>query len=81
MDGFLRSNCTSLEQEYILIQSREEYILLQVQPEVGMEDSNNPTTSQAAAHEESARLPIGQQQGMTTWSTDQSRQFNRRRLL
>ena len=29
-DGFLSSNCTSLEQEYILIQSREEYILLQV---------------------------------------------------
>ena len=27
-DGFLLSNCTSLEQEYILIQSREEYILL-----------------------------------------------------
>ena len=59
MDGFLRSNCTSLEQEYILIQSREEYILLQVQPEVGMDDSNNATTSQAAAREESARLPIG----------------------
>ena len=27
-DGFLSSNYTSLEQEYILIQSREEYILL-----------------------------------------------------
>ena len=47
-DGFLHSNCTSLEQEYILIQSREEYILLQVQPEVGTDDSNNATTSQAA---------------------------------
>ena len=81
MDGFLRSNCTSLEQEYILIQSREEYILLQVQPEVGMDDSNNATTSQAAAREESARLPIGQQQGMTAWSTDQNRQFDRGRLL
>ena len=81
MDGSLTSNCTSLEQEYILIQSREEYILLQVQPEVGMEDSNNANTSQAAAREESARLPIGQQQGMTAWSTDQNRQFDRRRLL
>ena len=53
VDGFLRSNCTSLEQEYILIQSREEYILLQqVQPEVGMDDGNNATTSQVAAREE-----------------------------
>ena len=80
-DGFLRSNCTSLEQEYILIQSREEYILLQVQPEVGMDDSNNATTLQAAAREESVRLPIGQQQGMKAWSTDQNRQFDRGRLL
>ena len=46
-DGFLRSNCTSLQ---------EEYIWLQVQPEVGMDDSNNATTSQAATREESARL-------------------------
>ena len=81
MNGFLHSNCTSPEQEYILIQSREEYILLQVQPEVGMDDSNNATTSQAAAREESARLPIGQQQGMTAWSTDQNRQFDRARPL
>ena len=34
MNGFLHSNCTSPEQEYILIQSREESILLQVQPKV-----------------------------------------------
>ena len=81
MDGSLSSNCTSLEQEYILIQSREEYILLQVQPEVGMDNSNNATTSQAATRDESARLPIGQQQGMTAWSTDQNRQFDRGRLL
>ena len=80
MNGFLHSNCTSPEQEYILIQSREEYILLQVQPEVGMDDSNNATTSQAAAREESVRLPIGQQQRMTAWSTDQNRQFDRGRL-
>ena len=81
MDGFLRSNCTSLEQEYILTQSREEYILLQVQPEVGMDNRKNATTSQAAAREESARLPFGQQQGITAWSTDQNRQFDRGRLL
>ena len=81
MDGFLSSICTSLEQEVISIQSREEFILLQVQPEVGMDDSNNATTSQATAREEFARLPIGQQQGMTAWSTDQNRQFDRGRLL
>ena len=81
VDDFLCSNCTSLEQEYILIQSREDYILLQVQPEVGIDDSNNATTSQVAAREESARLPIGQQKGMTAWPTDQNRQFDRGRLL
>ena len=76
-DGFLSSNCTSMEQEYILILSREEYILLQVQPEVGMDYSNNTHTSQAATREESARLLIGQQQRMAAWSTDQSKQFDR----
>ena len=81
MDGFLSSNRTSLEQEYILLQSRDEYILLQVQPEVGMDDSNNANTSQAATREESARLLVGQQQRMAAWSTGQSKQFDRGRLL
>ena len=81
MNDFLHSNCTSPEQEYIFIQSKEEYILLQVQPEVGIDDSNNATTSQAAAREDSARLPFGQQQGMTAWPTDQNRQFDRGRPL
>ena len=63
---FLRSKCTSLE---------EEYILLQVQPD-GMDDSNNATTSQDTTREESARLLIGQQQRMAAWSTDQSKQFD-----
>ena len=71
-DVFLRSKCTSLE---------EEYILLQVQPEVGMDDSNNANTSQATTREESARLLFGQQQRMASWSTDQSKQFDRVRLL
>ena len=71
-DVFMRSKCTSLE---------EEYILLQVQPEVGMDDSNNANTSQAATREESARLLFGQQQRMAAWSTDQSKQFDRGRLL
>ena len=69
-DVFLRSKCTILE----------EYILLQVQPEVGMDDSNNANTSQAASREESARLLSGQQQRMAAWSTDQSKQFDRGRL-
>ena len=81
MDGLLSSNRTSLEQEYILIQSREEFILLQVQQEVGMDDSNDATTSQAATREESTRLLIGQQQGMKAWSTDQNRLFDRGILL
>ena len=71
-DMFLRSKCTIL---------KEGYILLQVQPEVGMDDSNNANTSQAATREESARLLFGQQQRMAAWSTDQSKQFDRGRLL
>ena len=70
-DVFLRSKCTSLE---------EEYILLQVQPD-GMDDSNNATTSQNTTHEDSARLLFGQHQRMAAWSTDQSKQFDRGRLL
>ena len=70
-DVSLRSKCTSLE---------EDYILLQVQPEVGMDDSNNANTSQAATREESARLLFGQQQKIA-WSTDQSKQFDRGKLL
>ena len=70
-DVFLRSKCTTLE---------EEYIWLQVQPD-GIDDSKNATTSQAATREESARLLFGQQQRMAAWSTDQSKQFDRERLL
>ena len=71
-DVFLRSKCTSLE---------EDYILLQVQPEVGMDDSNNANTSQTATREESARLLFGQQERMAAWSTNQSKQFDSGRLL
>ena len=70
-DVLLRSKCTSLE---------EDYILLQVQPD-GMDDSNNATTSQDATREESGRLLFGQQQRMAAWSTDYSKQFHRGRLL
>ena len=56
MDGFLRSNCTSTEQECILLQSDVGVDDNKVQPELGMDDSNDATTQQATAREELARL-------------------------
>ena len=56
MDGFLRSNCTSTEQEYILLP----------QPDVGVDDEKETTaTSQQAAVREEFAIPTenGQQQG------------------
>ena len=70
MNGFLRPNYTSTEQECILL----------LQPEIGMDDNNEATTQQAAAREEFARpTKKRQQQGMTAWSTDQNKQFDRGR--
>ena len=71
MDGFLRSNCISTEQEYILLR----------QSDIGVDDNDEATASkvQAGAREESAILPIDQQQGMIAWSTDRNRQFDRGR--
>ena len=69
VDGLLRFNCTSPEQECILLQ-----------PDVGVDDEKDqPTTSQqAAAREESARpTKKRQQQRMTAWTTEQSKQFDR----
>ena len=70
MDGFLHSNFTSPEQECILLKSDN-----------GVDDNDEATASkvQAGAREESARLPIGQQQGMTAWLIDQNKQFDRGR--
>ena len=56
MDGFLRSTCTSTEQEYILLQSNVGVNDNRVQPEVGMDDNNDATTQQAAVREEFASL-------------------------
>ena len=71
LDGSLRSNCTSTEQEYILLH----------QSDIGVDDNDEATVTkvQAGAREESARLSIGQHQGMTAWSTDQNWQFDRGR--
>ena len=71
MDGALNLNCTSPEQECILLQ-----------PDVGMDDNNETTTQQAAAREEFARPTKNrQQQGTTAWSTEQNKQFDRGRLI
>ena len=82
MDGFLRSNCTSTEQECILLQSDVGVNDNKVQPEVGMDNSNDATTQQATVREEfvspTEKL---QQQGTTAWATEQNKQFDRDRLL
>ena len=82
MDGFLRSNCTSNKQECILLQSDVGVNDNKVQPEVGMDDSNDATTQQAAACEEFARLTkMRQRQGTTAWAAERNKQFDRGRSL
>ena len=81
MDVFLHSNCTSTEQE-CLLQSDVGINDNKVQPEVGMDDSNDSTTQQAAAREDFARLTkMRQRQGTTAWAAEQNKQFNRGRSL
>ena len=82
MNDFLHSKCTSTKQECILLQSDVGVNDNKVQPEVGMDDSNDATTQQAAAHEEFARLTkMRQRQGTTAWATEQNKQFDRGRSL
>ena len=82
MDGFLRSNCTSTEQECILLQSDVGVNDNKVQPEVGMDDSNDATIQQADAREEFGRLTkMRQRQGTTAWAAEQNKQFERGRSL
>ena len=80
MDGFLRSNFTSMEQEYILLQSNVGVNDNRVQPEVGMDDNNDSTTQQAAVREEFLS-PTEKRQGTTTWATEQHKLFDRGRSL
>ena len=70
MDGFLRSNFTSMEQECALLH----------QPEVRMDDNNDATTQQAAVREEFVS-PTEKRQGTTAWATEQHKQFDRGRSL
>ena len=72
MDSFLRSNCTSTEQEYILLH----------QPDLGVDDEKETTaTSQQTAVREEFASPTEkrQQQGTTAWATEQNEQFDRGR--
>ena len=80
MDGFLRSNFTSIEQEYILLQSNVGVNDNRVQPEVGVDDNNDATTQQAAVREELVSL-TEKRQGTTAWATEQHKQFDRGRSL
>ena len=69
MDGFLRLNCTSTEQDILLHQ-----------PDVGVDDEKetNATSQQAAVREEFASpTEKRQQQGTTAWATEQNKQFDR----
>ena len=82
MDSFLRSNCTSTEQESILLQSDVVVNDNKVQPEVRIDDSNDAATQQAAAREEFARLTkMRQRQGTTAWAAEQNKHFDRGRSL
>ena len=78
MDGFLRPNSTSMEQECILLQSNVRVNDNRVQPEVGMDDNNDATTQQAAVREEFVS-PTDKRQGTT--ATEQHKQFDRGRSL
>ena len=64
--GFLRVSCTSPEQECILLQ-----------PDVGMDDEGKIISEQTAAREEFARPSNKrEQQRMTAWTTEQSKQLD-----
>ena len=80
MNGFLRSNFSSMEQEYILLQSNVGASDNRVQPEVEMDDNNNATTQQAAVREEFVS-PTEKRQGTISWATEQHKQFDRGRYL
>ena len=80
IDGFLRSNFTSMEQEYILLQSNVGVNDNRVQPIVGVDDNNDATTQQAAVREEFV-CPTEKRQGTTAWAIEQHKQFERGRSL
>ena len=71
MDVFLHFNCTSPDQEDVIIF---------YQPDVGMDNNSEASTQQAAAREEFLRpTKKRQRQRTTAWTTEQSKQFDRGR--
>ena len=81
MDGFLRSNFTSMEQECALLHQPDAGVNdNRVQPEVRMDDNNDATTHQAAVRVEFVS-PTENRQGTTAWATEQHKQFDRDRSL
>ena len=73
IDGFLRSNFTSMEQECALLQ----------QPDVRVDDDEKETTTttQQTAVREEFVSPTEKRQGTTAWATEQHKQFDRGRSL
>ena len=73
MDGFLRSNLTSMEQECAFLH----------QPDVGVDDDEKETTTttQQAAVREEFVSHTEKRQGTTAWATEQHKQFDRGRSL
>ena len=67
VDGVLHVSCAIPERECILLQ-----------PDIGVDDKEKPSSSeQAAAREEFARpSKKRQQQRMTAWTTEQNKQFD-----
>ena len=73
MDGFLRSNFTSMEQECALLH----------QPDDGVDDDEKETTTttQEAAVREEFVSHTEKRQGTTAWATEQNKLFDRCRFL
>ena len=70
MDGFLRSNFTSMEQVYVLLQSNVGVNDNRVQPEVRLDGNNDATTQKAVVRKEFVS-PTEKRQGTTAWATVQ----------
>ena len=81
MGVFLHSNCTSTEQVCILLRSHVGVNDNKVQPEVGVDDSNDATTQRAAAREEFAKLTKMAAARDESLVCEQSKQFDRGRSL
>ena len=75
-DCFQSSKYVSLEDQYIWIKAREQYILRQLDVRVGDEEEPIATNQQATVREEFAK-PTKKRQGTTDWAYAQYQQFDR----